>query len=353
MYSRILVPLDGSERAERAVPVAERVARNSGADSHITLLHVVRRPAPLSGAYVPQSPAAQWIQQDVAAAKAYLAHVAGWPLLNGLSVDIKVEIGGAPAAVILDGAEADGANLIVIGSHGRTGPAHWLLGSVAVQVARHASMPVLVLREQEATPISALTAHEQPLRVLVPLDGSALAEAALDSVATLMLALAGLHQAALHLVIVLPPIEADAQIVPEHPALQSVRVYLMRTADRLRAIYPRLEVGWSIVPGVDTAGALLRVIESGGPASSSEAPCGYDLIAMATHGRSGVAHWMLGSITEQMLQHTHLPLLVVSPHAADAQKAVRRAEQTLAPVKPPEQIHATAGAAGTLWTPLF
>lgn len=350
MDTRILVPLDGSERAERAVPVAERVARNSGAGSHITLLQVVSRPAPLSGAYAPQVPPAPWMQQDVAAARAYLAHVAGWPLLADLSVETRVEIGGAPTAVILDVAEAEGSDLILICSHGRAGAAHWLLGSVAEQVARHASMPVLVLREQEAAPIGA---REQPLRALVPLDGSSLGETVLAPAATLMLVLAELSQAVIHLVMVLPPSDADPAIVPEHPTLRSARIYLMRVADRLRAIYPRLEVGWSIVPGHDTARALLRVIETGGSAGPSAVSYGYDLIAMATHGRSGVAHWAFGSVTEHMLQHTHLPLLVVPPRAPDAKEAARRAKQPHAAMELAEPIHVAPGEAESLWTPLF
>ena len=366
MDKRILVPLDGSERAEQAVAVAQRVARYSGPASHITLLQVVSRPAPLSGAYatVTQAPSAEWIQQDVAAAKAYLAHIAGWPVFTGLNVQTKVEIGGAPAAVIVDVAEADGADLIVICSHGRTGPARWLLGSVAEHVSRQASMPVLVLHEQgadaerETLPADGRRTDPDrdqhfPSRALVPLDGSAFSEAALEPAATLMLALAGTKRAAIHLVVVLPPPVADPNIVPEHPELQSMRLYLMRVADRLRAIYPRLDVGWSIVPGPDAARALLGVVESGKPARSPGAPSGHDLIAMATHGRSGVPHWVLGSVTEQVLHHTHLPLLVVGPGAGDAKKAAHRTEQPQAAVQPAEQIYVTAGEAETPWTPLF
>lgn len=339
MYAHVLVPLDGSERAERAVPVAERIARNAGADRRITLLQVVSRPAPLSGAYVPQSPSVEWIQQDVAAAKTYLAHVAGWSLLNGLSVETRVEIGGAPAPVIAGVAEADGTDLIVLCSHGRTGATHWLLGSVAEQVARHASMPVLVLRERGAghgtgtmTDGSQTDPNQHfPLRALVPLDGSSFAEAALRPVATLLLALAAPNQATIHLVLVLSPVEADPATIPEHPALQSMRIYLMRVADRLRAIYPRLDVGWSIEPGVDAARVLLRLAGPDASARPDGAPGGFELIALATHGRSGVSRWVLGSVTEQVLHHTHLPLLVVRPRTANAKEVARRADQPYGP----------------------
>lgn len=363
MYTRILVPLDGSERAERAVPVAERIMRHAGAERRITLLQVVSRPAPLSGAYMPQSPAASWIQRDVAAAQAYLAHVAGWPLLNGLSVETRVEIGGAPAAVILDVAETDGTDLIVINSHGRTGPTRWMLGSVAEHVARHAGVPMLVLRESgpatehEIVPANQHPAFDQgfPARVLVPLDGSSFAEAALAPAVALTFALSGLGQPAIHLMVVLAPAEADTTRVPEHPALHRMRIYLMRVSDRLRAIYPRLHVSWSIVPGSDTARTLQRLSEPEGEAAATVGglASGYELIAMATHGHAGISRWARGSATEQMLHHARLPLLVVPPHVADAKKAAHRAEQPVDSVRSAERIHVTAGEAETLWTPLF
>lgn len=356
MFSQVLVPLDGSERAERAVPVAERIARYSG--SRITLLQAVSRPAPLSGTYTPHSPAASLMEQDVAAARTYLAHVADWPLLRGLSVDVKAEI-GSPAAVIAGVAETDDADLIVICSHGRVGPAHWLAGSIAERVSREVSVPVLVLREHGPVAGEPHADRHQPvfLQALVPLDGSPFAEAALEPAASLMLALAGLGQAAIRLVAVLPPAEANVHVVPEHPALQETRIYLMRVADRLRAIHPRLTVSWSIVPGYDAARVLPSVAETEGsrqPGQDGE-PGSYDLIAMATHGRSGVARWALGSITEAVLHHTTLPLLMVHPGpTAGATAAVHRTEQPgESALSAGSRVSVTAGEAETLWTPLF
>lgn len=346
----ILVPLDGSARAERAVPLAERIARYSG--NHVMLLQVVSRPAPLSGAYVPQLPSVEWIQQDVAAAKEYLTHVAQWPSLDGMTIETRVEI-GAPAEVILEVAEAQDADLIVICGHGRTGPSRWVLGSVAEHVLRRAPMPVLVLREHGSVPDGPLAEPWHPLHALVALDGSSFAEAAIEPAANLMLALAGLGQAAIHLVVVLPPAEASFDTVPESDALRSVRVYLTRVADRLRAICPRLEVGWSIVPGGDPARALQLVAETGGPSGKGGGAGGYSLIAMATHGRSGVSRVAFGSVTEHVLHRTRLPLLVVRPRPASAAKPVHAAGQPHGSVERAEQMHVTASESESLWTPLF
>lgn len=354
MFKRVLVPLDGSERAERALPVVERIARHSGCS--ITLLQVVSRPAPLIGIYMPQSPAASLIEGDIVAAREYLTHVAEWPLLQGLRVEITVEI-GAPAAVIAEAAEAAGADLIVLCSHGRTGAVRWMAGSVAEQVSRQVSIPVLVLREHGPVPRVPDTGGDQALRLraLVPLDGSSFAEAALEPAAALMLALAGIGEAAIHLVVVLPPADADAHTIPEHPALQGTRIYLMRVADRLRAIHPRLTVGWSIEAGHDAARVLPVVAETEGSANLGPVAdaSAYDLIAMATHGRTGAARWALGSVTQRVLHHTTLPLLVVHPRPAGAQLAAHHAEQPGLSAQAAEQVHATAGEAEALWTPLF
>ncbi len=366
MYTHLLVPLDGSERAERALPVAERIARYSG--SRMTLLQVVSRPAPLSGLYMPQAPTASWIEQDAASARTYLTHIADWPLLHGLSVEIKVEI-GSPAEDIAAVAEAAGVDLIVLCSHGRTGAARWLAGSIAERVSRQVSIPVLVLREHGPVPSIADIRHDRPvlMRALVPLDGSSFAEEALEPTAKLILALAGLGQAVIHLVVVLPPTQADPQTIPEHPALQGTRIYLMRAADRLRAIYPRLTVCWSILPGHEAASVLPGMAETDGSArmeraqeqeqgqgqeqASSEFP--YDLVAMATHGRSGVARWALGSVTEAVLHHTTLPLLVVHPSPTATEKAARHTQQPDESALLTEEVHVTGGEAESLWTPLY
>lgn len=334
MYTHLLVPLDGSERAERAVPVAERIARTTG--GRITLLQVINLPMPLGAPYDAAALSAYSFEQTEAEAASYLARVAGWPLLNGVRVETEV-VTGAPAATVLDIAREKQADLIVICSHGRTGATRWMLGSVAEHIARQSLVPVLILREQGAVPAHPHPDPLQPMRILVPLDGSLFAEAALAPAAQLILALAGPEQAALHLALALPPYEMDRENVPNTLALDGARAYLMRTADRMRGTYPQLRVSWSVTSDVDVAQALLRVAETGdevgtGPGSPS------DLIAMATHGRSGIIRWALGSTTERVLHGTKLPLLIVRPAAAAQQDvpAVRPTEAS----QPPHEVDA-------------
>jgi nucleotide-binding universal stress UspA family protein len=354
MYERILVPLDGSKLAEQALPVAQRIAHASG--GQITLLQVVARPTPISSMYVSDSTYASWIERDVAVAREYLERVIQDPLLREHTITTRVEV-GTPAAVILDVAEAEGSDLLVLSSHGRTGAALWLIGSVAEHVARQAAVPALVLRPARGAETEPLHATaERPLRALVGLDGSRFAEEALDAAATLMLALAGPHQAAVHITVALEP-EPVGDLGPqENRALQGTRMYLMQVAERLQALHPQLLVGWSVVREADAAKALLELAQPAAPTATTapgETPGGFDVIAMATHGRSGIARWTLGSVTERVLHKTTLPILVVPPRAISAKRAAHASQHPGTNQEPGEEVTTTTSDTENLWTSLF
>ncbi|HEX6797367.1 MAG TPA: universal stress protein [Ktedonobacterales bacterium] len=363
MYTHVLVPLDGSERAERALPVAERIARAS--KGRITLLQAVNMPLPVGAPYDTAALSASSIEQCEAEATAYLTRIAGWPLLSGLQVETVVAT-GAPALVILDIAAEKGADLTVLCGHGRTGASRWVLGSVAEHVARQSPVPVFVLRAQGPTPAHPHPDPDQPLHVLVPLDGSPFAEAALAPAAEMTLALAGTaaveglrhgalaERAAMHLSLVLPPYDLDRENLPDTLALDGARTYLRRTADHLRDTYPRLQVTWSVASGLDVADALLRVAETGEDTEGAGPASRCDLIAMATHGRSGISRWTLGSITERVLHGTKLPLLIVRPAAFVKQISTgTRTADVVAPETTTYDPAHDRGAVGMPWQALF
>jgi len=357
MFARILVPLDGSERAERALLVAARIAHASG--SHITLLQAIGFPLSMGAPLSVEIPPAVHAEQAISDATAYLRQLAGNPALSVLEVDSKVMV-GPPASVILEVAERGHADLIVICSHGRTGAARWLLGSVAEHVARQSAVPVLVLPQHGPAPSGPHPDAEQPLRVLVPLDGSPLAEAALAPAVALAQALSAPAPAALHLGLVLLPFEADAASMPEGLALEGARTYLSRVAARLRTTYPQLTVGWSVVANLDAAEALTRVAAGGEDAGGGGAPSRCDLIAMATHGRAGVVRWALGSITERVLHSAQLPLLIVRPRlevtGAGARSAAAAGTQPAEASAPPTPGAPSAPSARRIdapWPALF
>src|SRR5579872_4230348 len=175
MFKRILVPLDGSARAESAIPVAARIARAYGAS--ITLLRISETPIEY-GPYLapPASYSKVTIEADLAVLKGYLEKVAQSEALAGIDVEVK-SLFGAVAPTIIAAAQAYHASLIVMCSHGYTGFKRCLLGSIADKIARYAPVPTLIVREGAA--LSAL-ALKQPVRALVALDGSPLSEAVFE-----------------------------------------------------------------------------------------------------------------------------------------------------------------------------
>jgi nucleotide-binding universal stress UspA family protein len=239
---------------------------------------------------------------------------------------------GVAAQAILNAADSYHADLIVMTSHGRTGVGRWVFGSVAEHVARQAQIPVLVLRQSQlpfwvegAELVNALSKAPGPatvpdLRVLAPLDGSSLAESALEPAARCAESLVrGVEQATgaapgsvgcrLHLALMVRPLEILAENMPEALILTGAETYLQRVAERLRAAHPDLEITWKVYAAEDVAGSLVKLLED----DNGEKP--YTLLAMATHGRTGVTRWLWGSITERVTHKTQVPLLVVRPHS--------------------------------------
>src|SRR5947209_11603435 len=140
MFKTILVPLDGSTRAEQALPVAARIARNSGGS--IVLLRVVTAPIDFAWSIM-ESPMMmqEAIDEDIAKAKEYLNTITALAVLDGIAVKTEVLPGDA-ALTILPVARSSHADLIVMCSHGETGLKRWMMGSVSHKVARHSPIPV-------------------------------------------------------------------------------------------------------------------------------------------------------------------------------------------------------------------
>ncbi|MBE3559482.1 MAG: universal stress protein [Ktedonobacteraceae bacterium] len=336
MFKRILVPLDGSARAERALSVAARMARSS--EGTIILIQAMNVSAIYGPALVPYSTVTpEMLENEQENAKSYLAQVAASPLLAGIATETFVDQGEA-ASVILAAAESYTADVIVLCSHGRSGFARWALGSVAEKIIHHAAIPVLVLREKGPMPAGPHPDPTMPLRVLVPLDGSVLAKAALEPAAMLIAALATPARGELHLIRIVPSKgrgAADYDLASQH-----ARVYLEQTTEHLREgvtapAVARLHVPitWSVVMADDVASALIGAAESGeeGSAISTRS----DLIAMATHGRQGFQRWTMGSVTERVLHATRLPLLIVRPAAMQSKQKKQEATEKVASLERP------------------
>jgi len=323
MFQRILVPLDGSSRAERAIPVAARIARASRGS--VILVRVVSTAIEFWPYMAPQPTFTQMANTTaLTGAEQYLSVVS-----KTIQDDIPTEtvaLFGPPAPTILAAAHSHQADLIVLCSHGYTGMTRWMLGSVAEKVARHAAVPVLVLREGGAVPAGPHPDATRPLRALVPLDGSVHAKTALEPAAFLIAALAAPVAGALHLVRVIKPLPTAYEAkhfkerLDSEPVLHKAKSYLSTTVEHLheRLIAPavadlNLTITWSVAVDTDVAEALIRLAENGEDAEGAGVFGGCDVIAMTTHGYSGVQRWAMGGITERVLGATKLPLLIVRP----------------------------------------
>ena len=301
MFERILVPLDGSPRAEMILPQLGRILRHE--DAEILLLR----------SYFVPDVNAEWAiasadlrRQEREAAQAYIHDVARRFAGRGAKVHGRV-VSGPAAQAILDAAKEEGATMIAMATHGRTGLARFALGSVAEKVIRASDVPVLVVRSFRATPkgdLEPATPEELPFRkILVPVDGSRPAKAAVAPAVKF----GQLFQSRGVILRVLAPYVPPGPILPgmepilppEIPAPDSEQD--PATADPAKRFAAAgLRTDRRTVLGDPASAILEHAFEAG-----------VDLIAMATHGRSGLKRWALGSVTERVLRASPVPMLVV------------------------------------------
>jgi len=211
---------------------------------------------------------------------------------------------GDPADEILAQARSARADLVVMATHGRSGLGRWLYGSVADEVLRRASVPIFLVPPGSEVPWSA----DRAPRILVPLDGSQLGEAALGPAGAWATQLGS--EIILVQLIPFPPYSSYADssgyVVSLDPAaaLAEAQRYLSEVAGRLRSTVKQVRVRAELgEPSV----AIAQV------AANEEA----NLIVMATHGRSGLARLVLGSVATGTLRRANVPLLLVRPTGLD------------------------------------
>jgi nucleotide-binding universal stress UspA family protein len=254
---------------------------------------------------------------------------------------------GLVAETLLSVVSTTRADLIVMTSHGRTGFHRWALGSVAEKIARHAPVPVLILREPLPAVLTSSASDQlaRPLRVLVPLDGSPLAETALAPAAHVLEALAPPTARMLHLTWVVDVVRMGGQALPsmiaESSAWREAEEYLTATSERLRTgefASLHVQVTWSWTAHIDEAYGIVEVAETGMKMEGTSLPGGCDLIVMATHGRHGIQRWALGSVAEHVLHGTRLPLLIVRPGETEPREhqQVRPQREPSPPSSPPQ-----------------
>jgi nucleotide-binding universal stress UspA family protein len=300
MFQRILIPLDGSPRAELILGQVSRILRRE--DSDIILLRVVTIPeaSRLDQARRMAYEHARGYEREEA--HRYVTDLARGLQDRGIRARGTI-VEGPPAPAILEKAKLEGATLIAMTTHGRGGLSRWLMGSVAEKVVRASTTPVLLVRSFRPTPLGDLQparAGELPFRkILVPTDGSAAASTVIGSAAEFA-QLFGAEVMVLHaeLPIVLPGYGEQGFPVALKPTPSEEDRATAKPAEHFGDL--GLPVKRRTIVG-NAAEVILDV------AHTEE----IDLIAMGTHGRSGFSRWVLGSVAERVLRHAGVPLLFV------------------------------------------
>jgi nucleotide-binding universal stress UspA family protein/predicted transcriptional regulator len=306
----VLVPLDGSEVSEASLPWAVKLAHDRGLT--VTLCRVADYPHVGAGSWPEEAMDFETYDQVLAAeqeeAERYLNGVRNRLGEPGLTVETVVRY-GSPSVALLDLADELSAATIVIASHGRGGFKRFMLGSVAMQLVSHTAVPIFLVR---ATTPEGRRVPELN-RLLVPLDGSVLAERALD-VAREM-APAGSTLVIVR-VVAWPQsfvVEGDAERVRDAEAtaygVNLARGYLDRVAAPLREAGLKVETQ-AIVS--ETKGAVSRHL------AVAAAAWDVDAVVMSTHGRGGVTGWLLGSVADEVVRNVDRPVLLVSARALAA-----------------------------------
>jgi nucleotide-binding universal stress UspA family protein len=274
MFTKILLPLDGSPAAEQALFWAKQYGRRDKA--LVVLLQVLHAEYPLKGR--PFRAGAEEAQQ-------YLQGIERE--LNFAGVPTKIVLRSESVSrTIVETASRERCDLILMTSRGASKVVRWLIGGVTQQVMRLSPAPVLIVRNAIAE-----RTHERPRRLLIPQDGSSHARKILPWAGRL----ARFHKVPLVLLHVLPPAGAP----------DSSRE-LLRQASMLR----RRGVKTSVLTEVgDPADQILKACRAG------------DMLAMTTHGHGGLKRLILGSIAEKVIHQATVPVLIYKHRAQRRRRA--------------------------------
>ncbi len=297
MASRILVPLDGSSVAEKALSCAKMLGRELPAE--LVLFRAVSIPQEVQEMLVDQQPD-DLLPQLLAEANNYLIKVAGEMQDAGLKVQHIVDQGRAAEAIVDCAAKAN-TELIVMATHGYSSAKRWTRGSVAERVLQSANSPVLMVCAYKHG--SSVDLDPSRCRhILVPLDGSSIAEQVLPpviAVAKPMGALVTLLRVSI--VHTLGEFMGDFFMPLEGTLRTADKIagrYLDRVSNRLA------EQGVQVSTTVQMGAVAESIVDY---AENHQ----IDLIAMCTHGRTGLGRWILGSVADRVLRAGCIPVLLV------------------------------------------
>ena len=309
MYSKVIVPLDGSELSERSLPFARIIA--GALPAPIELIEAFDILPPAVHAHQLTLATQSMLEEAKVQSDHYLSGVRA-SLRDAGCIATAITLPGAPAQAIADRVRDDPTALVIMSTHGRGGLARWALGSVADRMLHSIPNPVLLIRSAAA---SNWPQEWQPDAVLVPIDGSELSELSLEHAASIATALkrriillqvrpdTSIYRRFLRPPAASTPGETGpsaAELLAEADAADS-RTWLDRAARRLTHQY-------AFANGVEES-----ILESDNVSDTIIAQAGEQraMVVMTTHGRSGLDRMVLGSVADRVVRHANVPVLVV------------------------------------------
>jgi nucleotide-binding universal stress UspA family protein len=297
--AKILVPIDTSEVAERAIPWARAVAGKTAEVVLLEVIPVATAVRSFGGQVIGSAETIQAGYQQMAEDQLGAA-VAKW--FSDSDHVSTVVAPGDPAEQILAVAEAQGAGLIVMSSHGRGALGRFVSGSVSDRVVRHAPVPVMIVGPEgdnaNAAPVK---------RIVAPVDDSELSLAALP-VASELARTTGVPVEVVHVVVpatdltmtypaaagTLPPLAIDAgyeQLVETGKALVEKAVQHLEDHG--------IEAHGGVYTGSPTD-TILGTLQTG------------DVVVLSSHQRQGLARWVLGSTSMKLIRNGKAPVVIVT-----------------------------------------
>jgi nucleotide-binding universal stress UspA family protein len=298
MISHIIVPLDGSQVSHAALPLARALAERNGAG--ITLLSVIDPPRDFflvsddgSGNRL-RAKDVDHLASEESRLQEYLERVK--TSFDHSHVSIDVRLGQAPEEII-DAAQSRARSVIIMASHGRTGIGRAVLGSVTSRVVQASTVPVFVTRASSDT--RSEYGKQKIDHVAIALDGSRLAEQALDRAYDIFR-----NNVRYTLIRIVEPVApgqsytSEAIASYERKAREIAEDYLRDTADGLSAKGANVNVDVRVT---QPSNGIIRIADE----------FGADMIAMTTHGRSGMGRFFMGSVAERVLQQADKPVMII------------------------------------------
>jgi nucleotide-binding universal stress UspA family protein len=281
---QILIPLDGSKEAEGVFPFIRELAPKFGSSAYILGIGIGQKSRRLNRPL-----------------DEYITSTANELQILGVKAEPVLLYGNA-ADKLLDFTVEKDIDLIVMATHGRSGITRWWMGSVAEKVISEATAPVLLVRSKRPKASEPSDKRAVIHKILAPLDGSDIGEVALPYVE----AIAANSQATVNLVqVVSPPGTVEANLLGGPDWSKFVKAMHDAGENYLKSVSERfnrreVKVKCEVLTG-DPADKIVEYATANG----------VSLIAMSTHGRTGIARWVLGSVADKVLHGARIPILLV------------------------------------------